>query len=111
MAMVCQDVRGMYGSDGDFYPFRTEGPDGYDTVEWAAAQPWSNGAVGMAGRSYSGAAQWMAAAAQPPHLRALFPVVIGSDFFDGWIYQGGAFQLGFNLFWALLMEAPREASR
>ena len=56
----------------------------------------------MAGRSYGGAAQWLAAAEQPPHLKALFPVAIGSDFYDGWIYQGGAFQLGFNLFWALL---------
>ena len=76
-----------------------------------AAQPWCDGAVGMAGRSYAGAAQWLAAAEQPPHLRAICPVVIGSDFYDGWIYQGGAFQLGFNLFWALLIGAPKEAPR
>jgi len=110
-AVVCQDIRGRFASEGRFYPFATEREDGYDTVEWAAAQPWSTGAVGMAGRSYSGAAQWLAAAAQPPHLRAFFPVTIGSDFFDAWIYQGGAFQLGFNLFWALLVEAPREAAK
>jgi len=110
-AFVCQDVRGRFASEGRFSPFVHEPHDGYDTVEWAAAQPWCSGAVGMAGRSYAAAAQWLAAAEQPPHLEALFPVVIGSDFFDGWIYQGGAFQLGFNLFWALLVDAPREAAR
>jgi putative CocE/NonD family hydrolase len=110
-ALVCQDSRGRFGSPGRFYPIRNDPDDGYDTVEWTAAQPWCSGAVGMAGRSYSAAAQWIAAATQPPHLKALFPVVIGSDFFDSWIYQGGAFQLGFNLFWALLMEAPKEAAR
>jgi putative CocE/NonD family hydrolase len=110
-AVVCQDSRGRFASEGRFYPFVDEARDAYDTVEWAAAQPWSTGAVGMAGRSYSGAAQWLAAAEQPPHLKAIFPVAIGSDFYDGWIYQGGAFQLGFNLFWALLIEAPKEAPR
>jgi hypothetical protein len=110
-AVVCQDSRGRFASEGRFYPFVDDGRDGYDTVEWAATQPWSTGAVGMAGRSYCGAAQWLAAAEQPPHHKALFPVAIGSDFYDGWIYQGGAFQLGFNLFWALLIEAPRQAPR
>jgi putative CocE/NonD family hydrolase len=110
-AVVCQDTRGRFASPGRFYPFAHEADDGYDTVEWAAAQPWATGTVGMAGRSYSGATQWLAAAAQPPHLRAILPVTIGSDFYDGWIYQGGAFQLGFNLFWALLVEAPEEANR
>lgn len=110
-AVVCQDSRGRFASEGRFYPFEDDPSDGYDTVEWAAAQPWCDGAVGMAGRSYSGAAQWLAAAAQPPHLQALFPVCIGSDFFDRWLYQGGAFQLGFNLFWALLVAAPKEAAR
>lgn len=110
-AVVCQDNRGRFSSEGRFRPFQDDGRDGYDTVEWAAAQPWSNGAVGMAGRSYGGAVQWLAAAEQPPHLKAMAPVVIGSDFCDNWIYQGGAFQLGFNLFWALLITSPREASR
>jgi putative CocE/NonD family hydrolase len=106
-AMVCQDVRGQYGSDGRFDPFRSEGSDGYDTVEWIAAQPWSSGAVGMAGRSYTAATQWLAAAERPPALRAIAPVVVGSNYYDGWIYQGGAFQLGFNLFWVHLMTAPK----
>jgi uncharacterized protein len=110
-AVVCQDVRGRYQSGGQFYPFGHEGPDGFDTVEWAAAQPWCSGAVGMAGRSYAGTTQWLAAVEQPPHLRAIFPVVIGSDYFRNWIYQGGAFQLGFNLYWVLLITAPSLANR
>jgi uncharacterized protein len=110
-AMVCQDVRGRYQSGDDFHPFVHEGRDGYDTVEWAAAQPWSSGAVGMAGRSYAGTTQWLAAMEQPPHLSAIFPVVIGSDYYQNWIYQGGAFQLGFNLYWALLIAGRKEATR
>jgi uncharacterized protein len=110
-ALVVQDVRGRYGSDGSFYTFAHEGLDGYDTVEWVAAQAWCDGAVTMAGRSYGAAAQWLAAIEQPPHLRAIAPVVIGADFFHGWVYQGGAFQLGFNLFWALLMFARKESRR
>jgi uncharacterized protein len=106
-ALVCQDVRGQHGSEGDFNPFLSEGPDGYDTIEWVAAQPWCDGAVGMAGRSYPAATQWRAALEQPPSLRAIFPVVVGSDYYHGWIYQGGAFELGFNLFWVHLMTDPK----
>jgi len=107
LALVCQDVRGQHSSGGEFYPFRSEEADGFDSVEWVAAQPWCDGKVAMAGRSYSAATQWLAAAARPPHLEAIFPVVTGSDYYNGWIYQGGAFQLGFNLFWVQLMTAPK----
>ncbi len=109
-ALVCQDVRGQFSSDGEFYPLVSEAHDGYDTVEWVAEQPWCNGAVTMAGRSYGGATQWLAASERPPHLVAISPVVTGSDYYNGWIYQGGAFQLGFNLFWAQMMTAPRMKS-
>jgi putative CocE/NonD family hydrolase len=105
--LVCQDVRGQYASDGSFRPFVSEGEDGYDTVEWVAGQPWCNGKVGMSGRSYPAATQWRAALEQPPHLAAIFPVVVGSDYYDGWLYAGGAFELGFNLFWVHLMTAPK----
>ena len=106
-ALVCQDVRGQHASKGDFYPFRSEAEDGVDTIEWIAGQDWSSGAVGMAGRSYTAATQWLAAGASPPALRAIAPVVTGSNFYTGWIYQGGAFQLGFNLFWVQLMTGGR----
>src|SRR6266566_6227355 len=111
LALVCQDTRGRHASEGIFYPFRHERHDGYDTVEWTAAQAWCSGQVGMTGRSYGAATQWAAAIEQPPHLKAIFPVVSGGENFDGWIYQGGAFQLGFNLFWVHLMLAPPTATR
>ena len=110
-ALVCQDVRGQYGSGGEFATFVPEGRDGHDTVEWAAAQPWSSGAVGMVGRSYAAACQWLAAAEDPPHLRAIAPALTGSDYFNGWIYQGGAFQLGLNLFWTRMMSDARSATK
>ena len=101
-AVVVQDVRGRFASPGEFYPFLHEAADGYDTVEWAATQPWSNGNVGMVGGSYLGTAQWLAAIAKPPHLKALFPLITPSDYQEGWVFQGGAFQLGFCLSWTLL---------
>ena len=60
-AVVVQSCRGRYGSEGDFSPFHPDVDDSYDTVEWAAAQPWANGKVGMYGVSYSGMSQWTAA--------------------------------------------------
>ena len=99
--VVVQDVRGRFASQGEFYPFMHEAADGYDTVEWAAGQPWSNGRVGMVGGSYLGAAQWLAAIAKPPHLKALFPTITPSDYQEGWVFQGGAFQLGLCLSWTL----------
>ena len=53
--VIVQDVRGRYTSDGEWYPFKHESNDGYDSVEWAAALPYSNGKVGMLGGSYGGA--------------------------------------------------------
>ena len=110
-AVVYQDSRGRFESEGDFYPFVHEGQDGYDTVEWIASQPWCNGAVGLTGASYVGISQWLTAALQPPHLRAMFPIVSPSQVFDGMIFQGGAFQLGFDLLWTMLFLAPDVAAR
>ena len=67
-AVALQDVRGRYGSEGEFRPFRNEGPDGYDAIEWVAAQPWCTGRIGTMGISYEGSAQWLAAREGPPHL-------------------------------------------
>jgi putative CocE/NonD family hydrolase len=100
-AVVVQDCRGCYGSGGVFSPFFQEGPDGVDTLRWAAAQPWSSGALGMIGGSYLGAAQWLAAAEAPGVLQALAPFITSDQFHSPWTYQGGALQLGFTLFWAL----------
>src|SRR5579859_128987 len=111
LALICQDTRGRHASDGTFYPFRYERLDGYYTIEWTAAQPWCTGQVTMAGRSYGGASQWAAALEQPPHLKAICPMLSGGENYDGWVYQGGAFELGFNLFWAHLLVASRKSSR
>ena len=74
-AVAIQDVRGIHGSEGRYYPWLDDGwgenRDGYDTVEWLAEQDWCSGKVGMFGGSYSGATQLRAAVAAPPHLTAL----------------------------------------
>jgi putative CocE/NonD family hydrolase len=98
-AVVHQDVRGRHGSEGEFQPFRNEALDGYDSVEWCAAQDWAAGPVGMFGSSYFAVAQWMAAALRPPHLRAIAPMVSSPYLHRDWIYPGGAFSLGFMLSW------------
>lgn len=67
-AVVFQDVRGRFESEGEWEPFRDEAEDGFDTIEWAAAQPWSNGKVATQGGSYLGHNQWAAASQNPPHL-------------------------------------------
>ncbi|MBA3450172.1 MAG: CocE/NonD family hydrolase, partial [Chloroflexia bacterium] len=100
-AVVIQDCRGRYRSDGDFSPFLQEIDDGYDAVEWCGAQDWSDGNVGMYGTSYVGATQWLAAIAAPPSLRAIVPAFTASDYYEGWTYQGGAFQWGFMCNWVL----------
>lgn len=100
-AVVVQDTRGRYQSEGTFDAFTDDGADGADTIAWAAAQPWSTGRVGMTGGSYFGATQWLAASRAPEALRAIAPFVTTDQYYDGWAYQGGAFQLGFNLHWTL----------
>ncbi len=97
--VVVQDVRGRYTSEGEWYTFKHEPEDGYDTVEWAAALPNSNGKVGMFGGSYVGATQMLAAIAHPPHLAGICPVVTASNYHENWTYQGGAFEQWFNESW------------
>src|SRR6185437_5670392 len=97
--VIVQDVRGRYTSDGEWYTFKHESDDGYDTIEWAAALPYSNGKVGMWGGSYVGATQMLAAIAHPPHLAGICPVVTASNYHENWTYQGGAFEQWFNQSW------------
>src|SRR5713226_3666858 len=98
-AVIAQDVRGRFTSEGEWYTFKYESQDGYDTVEWAAALPYSNGKVGMFGGSYVGATQYLTAIAKPPHLAGICPNVTASNYHDGWTYQGGAFEQWFNESW------------
>jgi putative CocE/NonD family hydrolase len=97
--MIMQDVRGRFASEGEWYVFKHESEDGYDTVEWAAALPYSNGKVGMVGGSYVGATQMLAAIAHPPHLAGICPFVTGSNYHEDWTYQGGAFEQWFSESW------------
>ena len=101
--VVLQDTRGRYESGGVFYPFRDEGQDGFDTVEWAAKLNYANGKVGMFGGSYVGATQMLAAMALPPHLVAIFPYLTGSDYYDGWTYQSGVLMQWFTSSWTSIL--------
>lgn len=101
-AVVLQDVRGRYESEGQWYPFRDEAQDGYETIEWAAKQPFSNGKVGSQGGSYLGHNQWAAASKKPPHLVAAFPGVASTNIYANWLTMGGAFRLSFNYGWGVV---------
>ena len=86
-AVVVQDVRGRYTSGGElklgfFSSDVHDAEDGYDTVEWAAAQPWSNGRVGTWGSSYDGWTQWALAHTRPPHLVTMIPGMIAADLLE-----------------------------
>jgi putative CocE/NonD family hydrolase len=97
--VVLQDVRGRYASEGEWYPFRYETQDGFDTVEWAALLPNSNGKVGMFGGSYVGATQMLTAIGHPPHLAGICPAVTASNYHENWTYQGGALEQWFDESW------------
>jgi putative CocE/NonD family hydrolase len=103
--VVSQDCRARFESEGDSYdPLFQEVEDGYDTVEWAARQPWSNGRVGTTGQSYLGATQYTLAASKPlpPHLQTMAPVSASADFHQSWVYHtGGAMEWGWMVPYAI----------
>ncbi len=88
--VVLQDSRGRFGSEGLFHPFLEEGKDGYDAIDWAAAQAWSDGRVGSFGGSYTGMDQYHAAMYRPPHLVGMFVQMAGSSIYESVAYPGGA---------------------
>jgi putative CocE/NonD family hydrolase len=101
-AVVIQDVRGRFDSEGEWSPFVHEAQDGYDAQEWCGTQPWSTGKVGTSGASYLALTQWLAAPLRNRHLAAMVPRVGFSNLYHNWVYTGGAFQLGFNLRWGAI---------
>jgi putative CocE/NonD family hydrolase len=103
-AVVIQDTRGRWASDGDGQPFIYEQVDGYDTVQWAAAQNWANGKVGMYGGSYVGYTQWAAAVSHPPALKTIIPSVTFCDLRSA-MYKGGVLTLGVAVSWNLISTA------
>lgn len=104
-AVVVQLVRGIGQSEGKFV---FNGPhdrtDGYDTVEWIAAQGWCDGNVGMDGSSYLGMTQLSAACAQPPHLKCIVPAVPSTQFFREIPYNGGIFSRIHTINWSHLLQ-------
>ncbi|WP_445308013.1 CocE/NonD family hydrolase [Microcoleus vaginatus] len=103
--VVIQDVRGRGTSEGEFNPFVSETQDGFDSVNWAANLPGSNGKVGMYGFSYQGMTQLYAAAAKPSALITICPAMVGGNLYADWAYEGGAFCLQSNLGWAIQLAA------
>jgi hypothetical protein len=108
--LVIQDVRGRYGSDGVWYPFVADGwgqlRDGYDTIEWLAKHPLSNGRIATLGGSFAGMTQMLLAPTRPPHLVTAYARESASHLANQWVYRGGAFELGFNLEWNLRHALP-----
>ncbi len=104
---VYQDVRGRHESEGKWEPFRDDIEDGYDTIEWAAKQSWSNGKVGMQGGSYLGHVQWRAAMSNPPHLVTVFPNVASTSLYHDWITRNGGWRLSFNFGWGAVRQESR----
>lgn len=109
--VVVQDTRGRHTSDGEFAPFVDDMKDGYDTVQWAASLPGSNGEVAMWGGSYGGWTQWAAASQRPPALRALAPQMTFTDLYRDLLYPGGALSLGVALTWCLGAEVAQRMAR
>ncbi len=102
--VIIQDVRGRFESEGaPFYIYKNEYNDGYDSVEWAASLPYSDGNVGMYGLSYMGMTQFQAASMQPPSLKAIFPITWGTDVY---MYRGGALELGLLVSWSMSTIGP-----
>jgi uncharacterized protein len=100
--VMLQDTRGRHHSEGVFQKYYSfDAYDGYDTIEWAAAQPYSDGKVGMYGTSYAAHTQADASKLAPPHLRALLLNMGGmSNAWDHSVRYDGAFELGRQLTWA-----------
>ena len=106
-AVVIQDCRGRFDSEGEWSPWVDEPADGYDAQQWCGTQPWSTGKVGTSGGSYVALTQWLPAPLRNPHLAAMAPRVGFSNLYHNWVYTGGAFQLAFNLRWGPVQMSTR----
>ncbi|MFI5953136.1 CocE/NonD family hydrolase [Cryptosporangium sp. NPDC051539] len=108
-AVVHQDVRGTFASDGVFRPKLNEISDGQDTLAWLAEQDWYDGTVGTYGASYMGMTQWALAIADNPGLKAIAPSVAAANWYTGlWYSPGGALSLSLVTMWTALMSFNTE---
>ena len=99
-AVVTQDVRGKFGSEGDSYPFIPEIPDGYDSLDWVVNQDWCDGGIAMFGDSYFAFTAWAAVASEHPALRAIVSRGIATDVAHEVAYRDGVYCLATGAFWA-----------
>ncbi len=106
---VIQDVRGRFESEGEWYAFAKEAPDGYDTVQWLGTQPWSNGAVGTMGASYAGSDQSALATLAPSHLSTMIVAVGASNYYHGSMRQNGTLEQRFHVYVFRMAMTSKEA--
>ena len=102
-AVLVQDSRGRYQSEGEFYPLRHDDTDGFDTIEWCAAQYWCDGQVASYGFSIPGINQLLAAHLQPPSLKTAIPAFYPAGMHDGFLYVGGALSMATLAQWAAII--------
>ncbi len=99
-AVVCQDIRGKFGSNGTFYPFKNDRSDGSKTIEWIREQSWSNGKICGWGGSYLGYTQWAVA----DQLDMISPIFTTANMYDA-LYPDGLMSLGLAFRWGLLVDS------
>jgi putative CocE/NonD family hydrolase len=104
-AVVVQEVRGRAGSEAAWHPFVHELDDGADCLEWVLAQPWCDGRIGAYGTAYSASTALYLSASGRDEVKALAVLGTGADIHDGWVYTNGAFELGWNVYWAYMTAA------
>ena len=95
---VIQDVRGRFESEGEWYAFAKEAPDGFDTVQWLGVQPWSDGQVGTMGGSYAGSDQSALATMNPLYLSTMIVAVGASNYYHGSMRQNGTLEQRFMVY-------------
>lgn len=105
--IAIQDVRARWASEGEvFFPYRDEQDDGFDSIDWMTAQPYSSGKVGCYGLSYMGGTSWLAAASGHQALGAISPTTAPNDFWRNHFWRGGALNLGTLAMWAMRAIGP-----
>jgi putative CocE/NonD family hydrolase len=106
---VYQDVRGRFASEGQWYAFAKEAPDGFDTVQWLGSQPWSDGQVGTMGASYAGSDQCALATMNPSHLATMVVAVGAANYYHGSMRQNGALEQRFMVYAFRMAMTSKEA--
>jgi putative CocE/NonD family hydrolase len=104
-AVAVQEVRGRAGSEAAWHPFVHEVADSEDCLDWLVAQPWCDGRVATYGTAYSASTALYTAALGRDEVKACAVLGTGADLHDGWVYTSGAFELGWNVYWAYMTAA------